>query len=948
MPRGSSLIKKIGPAAKKGIKAGGKKGAKLGKVKRNPRQKIFHPKPNKLKTMKQGGIKSAGGRKDFKWLKPLENTQSSYSKYIYTFGPWGGWLHKYVKYPLTFIGKMAIFDFDKMAKQYRAFRRAFIYLRKGKNGLRSYHKKLKEYWCPSGFKDCVKNVENLVSPPVGFRRLFRFMGSTNNSMGVRIYKRGLDYDMWDVAGTVLDWTLTPVLKGSFLTAALAGPYAAYYQENYSDVFVGSMLFKMQYPHLFWGGNILGTGALPKWYAREGMRNYVYNTVNKKRPGYHSDGGEIEHPWHKIVNLTLDSSADEVDEAAASDLKLEVLTQDGGLLANKRRDLVNNTFLRLQYTPNHTDVAQAISLGDDCAFDTNRTVQFPTHTTAYPSCTGYQKSYYDGTCERHMETVIDEVPDIDIQDKACMDGCKGTCTWDGAKKWYACSTSFNPYRYYTCNKQPLLANIVATATDDFNFKTTSTKIMPVPDIRNNAIYKCVETKPTSGIYFPSKWVDPVFLRGLDYEKKYHHNLSYLLKKDKSAASFKQLPQYKMPQNPGHFNELFYGYDKSTMCDEELQLLVLWGRQSPHLDTRFQTGLNLRTFETTCWDVDDNYNTVSATTKNDCETRGFMWGGFTDVEDKCLHDGEQVTATDRNHCGACEDSQYDNRMACFQAEKKWTPYEWQQLPNVNEALTCYGACGGWCQRMDAITDSVSLNTCNLSKRYCDDTTPCAKVCSDDPDTMCTDDSDCCAADDSDCETTCVEQNCMKNISECSLFSRTENVRNYCDITQDDSKFCTMSWLNTRFEPGELAIRQTNGKKGHYDDNGKCGVGFATEFDSDVQWCNNEQLMMKDVSEETRGRISASYAKFGTGCLAGEVSQLCELQLPETFFAKPFDFESIYHAQLQPCFVPVTKQECHLFSRIHELGSNMTSTTGTACKIVDINVDDEGAFTGTAAWE
>ena len=727
---------------------------------------------------------------------------------------------------------------------------------------------------------------------------------------------------------------------------------------------------MQYPHIFWGGIILGTGALPRWYAKEGMRNYGYNKVKGGKidvDGWDSDGGEIKHPWHKIINLTLDSSA---DEAAASDLKLKVLTQHGGLIANKRRDLVNNTFMRLQYTPNHTDVAQAISLGDDCAFDTNRTVQFPTHTTAYPSCTGYQKSYYDGTCERHMddatmETIPDEVPDTHIQDKACVAGCKGACTWDSANKHYTCSANSNTYRYYTCNKQPLLANMVATATDDFNFKTTSTKIMPVPDIRNNAIYKCVETKPTSGIYFPSKWVDPVFLRGLDYEQKYHHNISYLLKQDETTTWFKHLPQYKMPQNPGHFNELFYGYDKSTMCDEELQLLVLWGRQSPHLDTRFQTGLNLRTFETTCWD--NEYNTVSATTKNHCGTCSdpqylsqttchqakkdwtpYIWGG-TDVQDTCLHNGAPVTtATDRNHCGTCEDSQYDNRMACFEAKKKWTPYEWQQLPNVNEALTCYDACGGWCQRMDAITDSVSLHTCSLSKRYCDDTTPCAKVCSDDPDTMCADDSDCCAADDSDCESTCVEQNCMKNISECSLFSRTENVRNYCDITQDDSKFCTMSWLNTRFKPGEVAIRQTNGKKGHYDDNGKCGVGFATKYDPKVQWCNNEQLMMKDVSEETRGRIGASYAKIGTGCPGAEVSQLCELQLPETFFAKPFDFESIYHAQLEPCFVPVTKQECHLFSRIHELGSNMTSTTGTACKIVDIHVNDQEEFTGTAAWE
>ena len=52
-------------------------------------------------------------------------------------------------------------------------------------------------------------------------------------------------------------------------------------------------------------------------------------------------------------------------------------------------------------------------------------------------------------------------------------------------------------------------------------------------------------------------------------------------------------------------------------------------------------------------------------------------------------------------------------------------------------------------------------------------------------------------------------MKNISECSLFSRTENVRNYCDITQDDSKFYNVVAKHT-LQTREAAIRQTNGKK------------------------------------------------------------------------------------------------------------------------------------------
>ena len=64
---------------------------------------------------------------------------------------------------------------------------------------------------------------------------------------------------------------------------------------------------MQYPHIFWGGIILGTGALPRWYAKEGMRNYGYNKVKGGKidvDGWDSDGGEIKHPWHKIINLTL--------------------------------------------------------------------------------------------------------------------------------------------------------------------------------------------------------------------------------------------------------------------------------------------------------------------------------------------------------------------------------------------------------------------------------------------------------------------------------------------------------------------------------------------------------------------------------------------------------------------------------------------------------------------
>ena len=44
-------------------------------------------------------------------------------------------------------------------------------------------------------------------------------------------------------GTVMDWTLTPVLKTAIGIKALAYPYALNNNKNYSDVFLGSMLYR---------------------------------------------------------------------------------------------------------------------------------------------------------------------------------------------------------------------------------------------------------------------------------------------------------------------------------------------------------------------------------------------------------------------------------------------------------------------------------------------------------------------------------------------------------------------------------------------------------------------------------------------------------------------------------------------------------------------------------
>ena len=65
--------------------------------------------------MKKDGIESVGGRKDFEWLKPLQNTQSSYSRHLYIW-TMGRLASLFCENTLTFIGKNFIFDFDRIGK----------------------------------------------------------------------------------------------------------------------------------------------------------------------------------------------------------------------------------------------------------------------------------------------------------------------------------------------------------------------------------------------------------------------------------------------------------------------------------------------------------------------------------------------------------------------------------------------------------------------------------------------------------------------------------------------------------------------------------------------------------------------------------------------------------------------------------------------------------------
>ena len=59
-----------------------------------------------------------------------------------------------------------------------------------------------------------------------------------------------------------------------------------------------------------------------------------------------------------------------------------------------------------------------------------------------------------------------------------------------------------------------------------------------------------------------------------------------------AKFIHNGKYKVPDLPSNNGKFFYGYDKRTMCDEELQLLVEWGKGAGTNDTRTPLAQSIR--------------------------------------------------------------------------------------------------------------------------------------------------------------------------------------------------------------------------------------------------------------------------------------------------------------------------------------------------------------------
>ena len=81
--------------------------------------------------------------------------------------------------------------------------------------------------------------------------------------------------------------------------------------------------------------------------------------------------------------------------------------------------------------------------------------------------------------------------------------------------------------------PLFLDTLSMMYDDDGWvKTRSGTTKAVPDARNRHVYKCVQSKPTTGEAYPSMWVDEDFVRANDFNNQYYHGIATAYKKDKS--------------------------------------------------------------------------------------------------------------------------------------------------------------------------------------------------------------------------------------------------------------------------------------------------------------------------------------------------------------------------------------------------------------------------------
>ena len=325
------------------------------------------------------------------------------------------------------------------------------------------------------------------------------------------------------------------------------------------------------------------------------------------------------------------------------------------------------------------------------------------------------------------------------------------------------------RYYTDQgvKQPLFEVQRLLAQDNLGFVTSAQKVVPLADDRNNGIYQCVADKPTTGTYYPSKWVQ---------QEKYfsvweRHHLNQTSEKSHTVfgyatqpnTEFSQLHEFKF-EKPTNYGKFFFGYDAKTMCDEELQAMVLLGRKTS-VPRRF-LGL-----------VDQLFIFDNATRTTKC----------FDL------DGEEVPIAGRaSQCGRCSVEGSISKVECSNNDGEWTPYTLEVYPNVNDVQSCFEHCGGWCLKDQDKTNAAAVPTqqCSVTGDDCSSTT-CANVCENDPETSCKTDGDCESG-------TCQPQTCDSNprLIACTSFTRTENMRRYCDVTGEDSLQCNDSRRNTYF--------------------------------------------------------------------------------------------------------------------------------------------------------
>ena len=231
----------------------------------------------------------------------------------------------------------------------------------------------------------------------------------------------------------------------------------------------------------------------------------------------------------------------------------------------------------------------------------------------------------------------------------------------------------------------------------------------------------------------------------------------------------------------------------------------------------------------------------------------------------------------------------------------------------------------------TDDVAIRTCAVTNKACSSDNSCSHVCSV-SEKECESNTNCDGGEDK-----CTPQECKKEIVACSLFTRTENVRRYCDVTDEESPMCIASMANTSFKDGVTIVRQTAGNPKDksnpnlWNKDGKCGLGFATKNDASVAWCDNDELRMQNITPDTQTKLDLSndfFSSKDSRCEGTWVSQLCQRTMPPTFEAVPFDFYTI-QTTLPVCHTPATEEDCMLYANIHDL-DYQSNDGGTACKV------------------